>query len=220
MIWETATNNDGRCGDGLFMTPSRDGQTKLLERAYRGREPLRRGVDYVEAHGTGTPAGDPVEIAALSEVLTEGVDREEPLWVGSVKSNIGHTEGAAGLAGLIRAVLVLEHGLVPRTLHFEEPNPDIPWEEIDVRVPADKRELSRDRPRVAAVNSFGITGTNAHVVLEQWREHRDPIGRRSSRSPEVLPVSGHTPGALDEYADQYAAFLRDDGSPGRVSDVE
>jgi acyl transferase domain-containing protein/NADPH:quinone reductase-like Zn-dependent oxidoreductase/acyl carrier protein len=210
VIWETGSNNDGRSGEGLFMTPSREGQRELLRGTYEGREPLVERMDYVEAHGTGTAAGDPTEIGALSDVLAG--DRDEPLKVGSVKSNIGHSEGAAGIAGLIEAILVLEHRYVPRSLHVEEPNPEIPWESLDLEVVDEGEPLERDRPLLAGVNSFGITGTNAHVALEEWRGPEQYTGTRADSSPVCLPISARTSEGLTRQAEQYAEVLEEHGA--------
>src|SRR5207245_1649232 len=133
VILGSAVNNDGKTG-GFLGTPGREGQEDLLRKAYRaaGVEPGR--VQYVEAHGTGTSAGDPVELQALGHVLAEGRLPGRPCLVGSVKTNIGHTEGAAGVAGLIKAVLSLRHRTIPASLHFREPNPAVPWNDLPVSI--------------------------------------------------------------------------------------
>lgn len=163
-ILATGVNADGR-SSGQLATPSASAQRELLETVY-GRAGIDPGdLAYVEAHGTGTRAGDPVEMQALGEVLGRGRPADRPLLVGSVKSNIGHTEACAGLAGLIKAVLAVERGWIPASLHCTEPNPAIPWSRLGVAVARTATPWPDDAPRVAGVSSFGITGTNAHAVV-------------------------------------------------------
>lgn len=190
-----AINNDGRTS-GLLVTPSRPGQRQMLETAWQaaGIDPAR--LRYLEAHGTGTSIGDPVELGAMTDALTAAGVRER-CPVGSIKSNIGHTEAAAGVAGLIKAALVLHHRMIPPTLHCETPNPKIAWDEAPLRIATRAMDL-RDEPGplLAGVSAFGITGTNAHVVLEEAE-------RVAERGPEterarVLAVSAQSPQALEE----------------------
>ncbi|HEX4913171.1 MAG TPA: polyketide synthase, partial [Vicinamibacterales bacterium] len=132
-ILGSSLNNDGR-SSGFLTTPGSAGQQQMLRQAYRDAGIAPATVSYVEAHGTGTRAGDPVELEALGAVLGEGRHPHRPCRVGSVKTNIGHTEGAAGLAGLIKAALSLHHRVLPKSLHFETPNPDIPWDRLPLRI--------------------------------------------------------------------------------------
>ena len=125
-------------------------------------------IDYVEAHGTGTSLGDPIEVCALSAALAGQRLRETPLLVGSVKTNIGHLEAAAGVAGVIKVVLALEHGSIPPHLHFQHPNPHIPWKECNVAVTSAEHPWRPGaRPRIAGVSSFGFSGTNAHAIIQE-----------------------------------------------------
>ena len=132
VIRGSAVNNDGDSG-GLLMTPSRPGQEAVFEEAYRSARVSPGEVQYVEAHGTGTSVGDPVEMQALGAVLGEGRPDGHPCVVGSVKTNIGHTEGAAGVAGLIKVALALKHKTIPPSLHLRAPNPNIPWQNLPLQ---------------------------------------------------------------------------------------
>ncbi len=192
VIRGSAVTNDG--GGRSLTAPERAAQEECLRLAY-----ARAGVDpadvrYVELHGTGTKLGDPVEAAALGAVLGEGRDVDQPLLVGSVKTNIGHLEGAAGVAGLLKTVLGLEHGELPASLHFRTPNPEIPLDALKIRV--------QDHPSawpgagLAGVSSFGMGGTNCHVVLAKWTGTSAPRGSRVA--PWVL--SAKTGRALREQA--------------------
>ena len=162
----SAVNQDGASG-GLTV-PNGVAQQRVIAEALRraGIEPGE--VDYLEAHGTGTSLGDPIEVQAAGAVFGEGRDPSRPLLIGSVKTNIGHLEAAAGIAGLIKVVLALEHEVLPKHLHFSHPSPYIPWDRLPVRVLDEATPWPRNgRPRTAGVSSFGFSGTNAHVILEE-----------------------------------------------------
>ncbi|WIY01907.1 SDR family NAD(P)-dependent oxidoreductase [Amycolatopsis mongoliensis] len=171
VIRGTAVNNDG-AGDGLTVPDAR-AQAAVVRGAHAdaGIEPA--AVGYVELHGTGTKVGDPIEAAALGEVFAAG--RDEPLPVGSVKTNVGHLEGAAGIAGLLKAVLSLRHATLPANLNFATPNPAIPLAELNLRVVTENAGWAAER-RIAGVSSFGMGGTNAHVVLEA----AEPVAPRAT----------------------------------------
>lgn len=208
-----AINNDGR-SSGSMGTPSRTGQQELLRSAYRdaGIPPSR--VGYIEAHGTGTRAGDPVELGALADVLGEDRGNERKVRVGSVKTNIGHTEGAAGVAGLIKAALALHHRVVPASLHCTQPNPAIPWSEIALRIPTQPEPWPGDgTPRVAGISGFGIAGTNAHIVLEEAPQGCDMASLPQGTTPRsmLLPLSARTPEALRTAASRYARWIEEAG---------
>jgi acyl transferase domain-containing protein len=205
VIRGSASNNDGK-SSGSLGTPSRSGQERLLRRAYENAGVSPGSVQYAESHGTGTSAGDPVELGALGTVLASG--RTSPCLVGSVKTNIGHTEGAAGVAGLIKVALSLHHRMIPPSLHCQQPNPNIPWAELPLHI---VRELT-DWPSepgngIAGVSAFGIAGTNAHVVLGEAPQ-RDPNTALEDRDRVVLlPLSARSWKSLRNLASAYASSL-------------
>ena len=219
VIAGSAVNNDGG-SSGSFGTPGRRGQEDLLRRAYESAGTPGADVWYVEAHGTGTRAGDPVELQALAAVLGQGRETDRPLVVGSVKTNIGHTEGAAGVAGLIKAALTVKHGIVPRSLHLQTPNPDIPWESLPVVVPREEIPWpGGDRTPVAGVSSFGIAGTNAHVVVRAHAPQAEPRSLTPSNgtpaeSPVLVPLSAASPEALSALARTWLQQAAADGFAG------
>ncbi|MFC7752696.1 SDR family NAD(P)-dependent oxidoreductase [Tsukamurella soli] len=210
----SAVNQDGR-SNGM-MAPNPGAQMAVLRAAYDDAGVAPRDVDYVEAHGTGTALGDPIEARALGTVLGRGRAADAPLLVGSVKSNIGHLEGAAGIAGLLKAILAVQRGSVPGTLHYRDPNPHIPFGQLRLRVAdTDSAWPAGARPRRAGVSSFGFGGTNAHVVVEQAPS---PAGSESIAPqehpdrPATLIVSGRTPGRVARYAAVLADWLDGDGA--------
>src|SRR5690606_7171756 len=170
-------------------------------------------IDYVEAHGTGTTLGDPIEVRALAGALGPGRSAERPLLIGSVKTNLGHLESAAGVAGVMKLVLSLQHGRLPRHLHFKTPSPHIPWASYPVRVTADGQDWPRgERVRRAGVSSFGFSGTNAHLVIEEApAAPAPPSSARPERPVHCLPRSARSEAALREQA---RAFARELARPG------
>ena len=201
LIRGSAVNNDGRSGD-FMATPSKAGQKEMLRRAYRnaGIEPSE--VSYIEAHGTGTKAGDPVELGAIGEVCSPGRPSTVPIYVGSAKTNIGHTEGSAGVAGLIKSALALYHRQIPASLHVEKRNPDIDWDGHNLDIPQTLIPWPESKLPVAGVSAFGITGTNAHIVLTASSEQ---INLNAELEwPLVLPLTAQVPDAL---RDNVAAYL-------------
>jgi acyl transferase domain-containing protein/acyl carrier protein len=208
-----AINNDGSLKVG-YTAPSLDGQAEVISAAYMSAGIDPRTLGYVEAHGTATPLGDPIEIAALTLAFGEAPFEPGACAIGSVKSNIGHLDVAAGVAGLIKTVLALEAGVIPPSLHFEQPNPQIDFAASPFHVSTGLREWRTGSPRRAGVSSFGIGGTNAHVVLEQAPERAARAANASENpgpidSPELLVLSARTTGALDTMTDQLAAHLAD-----------
>ncbi|MBC7841909.1 MAG: type I polyketide synthase [Gemmatimonadaceae bacterium] len=206
VIRGSAVNSDGR-SSGLTV-PNGPAQQKVIRRALEMAHIAPADVDYVEAHGTGTPLGDPIEVEALGAVL--GVDRsaDRPLLLGAVKSTIGHTESASGVAGLIKVVLALRENLLPKQLHFSSPNPRIHWGDGRLRVVSDATPWVRTaRPRIAGVSSFGFSGTNAHVVVSDapLSEHPTPV---VDRPLHLLLLSARTPSALRAMAADVRDRLR------------
>lgn len=216
VIRGSAINHDGRT-NGLTV-PNGESQERLIRRALANAGCEPRQIGYVEAHGTGTPLGDPIEMRALEAVFSADRSAAEPLVVGSVKTNIGHTEAVAGLAGLVKVVLALREGQIPRHLHFDDPSPHIPWARMPIRVPtALEPWRAIDGHRIAGVSSFGFSGTNAHVIVGEPPTHRPPT-RRPTPPDQVLVVSAKTPAALAEVA---AALADRIGAAGddRLADV-
>jgi epothilone polyketide synthase D len=202
----SAINQDGRSNGPT--APSGPAQEAVIREALRRASVEASTIDYLECHGTGTPLGDPIEIQAAAAVLGAGRAPNAPLVVGSVKTNIGHSEGAAGVASLIKAILALGRGQIPRSLHFAAPNPHIAWSELPIEVAASPRAWpASERPRRAAVSSFGISGTNAHVVLEQ-APPSPAASVAGGRSAELVVLSARSAPALQDAARRLGQHLQ------------
>lgn len=207
----SAANNDGGSAAG-FTAPSVDGQARVIRAAQVVAGVGAGSIGYVEAHGTGTRLGDPIEVAALTSAFRESTDRCGYCAIGSVKSNLGHTDAAAGVVGLVKAVLAVEHGEIPPTLHVTEPNPQIDWASSPFVVAATGRRWQpADGPRRAGVSALGVGGTNAHLVLEQPPPAPAPDPAPAG-APQLLVSSATTPAARAEAAGRLAAYL--DRHPG------
>jgi amino acid adenylation domain-containing protein len=206
VIRGTAINQDGRTVG--MSVPSGAAQEETFRHALRQAGVVPAAVQYVEAHGTGTRVGDPIEAAAIGNVYAEGRPADAPCLIGSVKTNIGHLEAAAGIAGLIKAALALKHRQIPPSIHFREPNPLIAFDALRLRVPTTLEPWPpAPGPATAAVNSFGFGGTNAHVILEQ-SPTRASAADAGAVVPHVLTISAQSAPALRDLAGRYRDLLR------------
>ncbi|HEX8699025.1 MAG TPA: type I polyketide synthase, partial [Myxococcaceae bacterium] len=206
VIRGSAVNQDGH-RSGLTV-PNPKAQTELIRAALANAGVRPADVQCVEAHGTGTALGDPIEMRALGEVYAEGRTLDRPLWVGSVKTNLGHLESAAGIAGLLKTVLALRHRHLPPHLHFARPNPDIPWHALPLQVNDALRPWERDGGRrMAGVSSFGGSGTNAHVVLEEAPDAPATPVLSGEERAQVLTLSAKQEETLRALAARYEAHL-------------
>ena len=216
----TGVNQDGQTPGISF--PSQEAQQRLIAQVYEQAGVSPGVVRYVEAHGTGTKAGDPVEARALHNVFSRGRAEDRKCFVGSVKSNIGHLEAGAGVAGLMKAALSLNHKSIPPNLHFEKANPDIPFDEMCLRVPTRLQPWPEcGGTAYASVNSFGYGGTNAHALLQEPPE-RQPVrhaGKDRRERPFLLPVSARSEQALRDVARRYREFLAGPGRGTRLEDL-
>ncbi len=213
VIRGSAVTHDGR-SSGL-MVPNGRSQERVIRAALEscGVEPEQ--VGYIEAHGTGTLLGDPIEMEALRSVFGRKGSRSEPLFVGSVKTNIGHLEAAAGIAGLIKVLLALQNEVIPAHLNFERPNPNIRWEDLPVTVPTTARPWARgEKRRIAGVSSFGFSGTNVHMVVEEAPVLARPRVEKD-RPAHVLSLSAKSEAALEALMEVHARTLpADDAALG------
>ncbi len=201
----SAINNDGHDKVG-YTAPSVEGQSAVISEALAYAGVRADEIQYVEAHGTATPLGDPIEVAALTRAYRRDTSRQGYCALGSVKTNIGHLDTAAGIAGFIKTVLALHHEELPKSLHFERPNPSLQLETSPFFVNAERREWKRNgTPRRAGVSSFGIGGTNAHAILEEAPPL--PTSQRSQRPHQLITLSARTPEALLATASELADRL-------------
>lgn len=213
-----AVNQDGRTVS--ITMPNGEAQTEAVQTALRRAGVQPAEIQYVEAHGPGTPVGDPIEAEALGRALN--LDRAEACVVGSVKTNLGHLEAAAGIAGFIKLVLALKHRQIPPNLHFEKPNPKIPLAELNLRIPTTLEPWPANRPgspRLAGINSFGFGGTNVHAILSEAPEPAasTPPPAPVEARPELLLLSARSAAALGELAQAYVERVSSDAAT--VSDI-
>ncbi len=235
LVRGTAVNQNGASA-GLPV-PNGPAQERLIEEALDRAGVAPSEIDYLEAHGTGTDLGDSIELRAVASVYGRGREADRPLLIGSVKTNIGHAEWAAGMASMMKAVLAMQRGVIPAHLHFKEPNPNFDWDRMPVRVTSKMTEwpLHPDKPQLSAVNAFGLSGTNAHVVLEGYSSPSEgpttwpdgpprpvevspgtppedastSVEASSGRTFRLLPLSGKSHDALRDLAGRYLTWLNE-----------
>ncbi|TDD73312.1 SDR family NAD(P)-dependent oxidoreductase [Actinomadura darangshiensis] len=213
VIKGSGVNSDGR-SNGL-VAPNSEAQRALLRDVYASAGVDTREVDYVEAHGTGTFLGDPIEAKAVGEILGAGREPDKPLLLGSAKSNLGHMESAAGIAGLIKTVLALHHRVIPPSAHYKEPNPHIPFDELRLAVVAEETPwLDTGRPARAGVSGFGFGGTNAHILLEEAPEQETTVHPAVVRT---FPLSDTSDDRIRDHAALLAEWLP--GQEANLADV-
>ncbi|NBN78351.1 SDR family NAD(P)-dependent oxidoreductase [Microvirga tunisiensis] len=214
-ILASGINADGRTV-GLSL-PSPYAQAALLAEMYGAGGVDPNALAFVEAHGTGTRVGDPAEAEALGKVI--GQKRDDVLHIGSVKTNVGHLEPVSGLVGLLKSLLALKHNELPRSLHFNTPNPDIAFEELNLKVASEPVALkASDKPRLAGINSFGFGGTNAHVVISDGDRDAAPAAAEAPRLDTPLVLSARGKAALGQLARRYHEAL-DGASDGKAAQI-
>ena len=206
IIRGSAVNHDGR-SSGLTV-PSGPAQQKVIQKALSTPTPLdAKLVSYVEAHGTGTALGDPIEIRALASTYGKDRPKDKPLMVGSVKTNIGHLEAAAGIASLIKVILALQNEEIPPHLHFKNPNPMTDWASIPISIPTERTPWnSKGGPRLAGISAFGLSGTNAHIILEE-APAQEMTSSETDRPAHILALSAADGAALRELTESYMNYL-------------
>ena len=212
VIRGSAVNHDGP-SSGMTV-PNRMAQKQVIQEALKNAKLEPDQITYVEAHGTGTSLGDPIEIEALAGIYGKNRPVDQPLIVGSVKTNIGHLEAAAGVSSLIKVILALQHQEIPPHLHLKQPNPHVDWDRLPIKIPTSLMPWScEEKPRIAGVSSFGMGGTNAHIVLEEApnkvRSQKSEVGSEdiAERPIHILTLSAKTEKALEDLVSTYQKHL-------------
>jgi acyl transferase domain-containing protein/acyl carrier protein len=219
VIRGSAVNHDGR-SNGMT-APNGRAQRDVIRDALTHAGVAPEEVDYVEAHGTGTLLGDPIELRALQDIYCRDVNRKQDLYIGSIKTNMGHLEAAASVSGLMKVICSLQKGEIPRHLHLDTPTPHVDWQSNGIKVVTQHMAWPSSRPgkRVAGISSFGMSGTNAHLIVESWQDDdadeavvRDPdtdsFAQQLPAHPEIFPISAHTPVTLSRAVADCMAYLQ------------
>lgn len=215
VIKNAIVNFDGYTEDGMTV-PNEFAQQKMLEDAYQGANINPKDVDFIEAHGTGTPVGDPKECTAFGNVFAKDRDAKNPLIIGSIKSNIGHTEAVAGIAGLTKLALCIKNKQIPPNLHFNNPNPKIKFDEWKLKVPTKLMNWPKIKGKkaIAGVNSFGAGGTNAHIVLEEYidENQKELKVTEDYNFPHIFYLSAQSETSLKKLAEKYLSFVNNNSN--------
>ncbi|KAJ3942857.1 uncharacterized protein N0V96_007086 [Colletotrichum fioriniae] len=220
VIRETAINQDGKTP--TITSPSSEAQEELIRACYR-----RAGLDpsqtvYVEAHMTGTPTGDPIEAAAISRIFSKGRSISNPVLVGSVKTNLGHLEASSGIAGVIKAIMMLKNEMIPPNLNYEKANPNIDMKSLGVEVPLKAQDWPRGTPRRVSVNNYGYGGTNGHVIIDSASEHIDPCPSIAMKKtePRLIVMSSKDSNVTAQMANNLKSYLETRTGSGQKLDLD
>jgi amino acid adenylation domain-containing protein/non-ribosomal peptide synthase protein (TIGR01720 family) len=223
IIKGSSVNQDGKSNG--FTAPNGLAQRKVIDNALNQAGIKSDAVSYIEAHGTGTPLGDPIEMNAIGHMYGKNRNSDNPLFVGSVKANIGHLESAAGVASIIKTVLAINNQKIPPQLHFRVPNPEIAWNDISVKIPMQLRPW-KEKIKIAGVSAFGFGGTNAHIIIEQAPNLKTHDSNTSGQIEtkeqlHILPLSARTDSALDILISNYSHYIQsiETDSGIRVGDI-
>ncbi len=214
LVQGSAVNHDGQAR--TVTTPSGPAQRDMLKDALSNARLEAHQIDFVETHGTGTPLGDPIEVSAIARVLCK--DRTKPLYLGAVKANVGHLDSAAGIAGLMKVVLSLQHKTIPLHLNYSEPNRHIPWDDWPIKIPMENTAWE-GKERFAGISAFGMSGTNVHLIIGQAPDPTELPKTQSSvfGREQLLTLSAKAPGVLPDLAKRYAEIIESEGSGLKLS---
>ncbi|KAH9236479.1 hypothetical protein K456DRAFT_1790252, partial [Colletotrichum gloeosporioides 23] len=220
VIRETAINQDGKTP--TITSPSSEAQEELIRACYRraGLDPSK--TPYVEAHMTGTPTGDPIEASAISRVFGKGRTADNPVLVGSIKTNLGHLEASSGIAGVVKAVMMLKHGIIPPSLNYQEANPKIDMAALKVSVPLVSQHWPEGMPRRVSVNNYGYGGTNGHVIIDGPNEHLhdSPATKTKTEEPRLVVLSSKDATVTTQMVSNLKTYLESRKSTGAAIDFD